>query len=196
MTKPGTHKFWVTWDERSRISQDTRYLFNLKDEEEENTFTRNDSPYDVWCWWREEAYNTAYTFGRVQGKHCFERRWRHGFNKWRHTLGIFSIQRFCPDWCDLLRGKEPGKLHFLTNVKQRLNEKTVAFQDVFKKHRSKPFVTLYKATVSTKHNVQKTVKANRKLLQRLLYAVTVGQIAEMGAIMKQTRCLWTSTMAT
>ena len=43
MTKPGTHKFWITWDEPSRISQDTRYLFNLEDEEEENTFTRSDS---------------------------------------------------------------------------------------------------------------------------------------------------------
>ena len=36
-------KFCVTWDERSRISQDTRYLFNLEDEEEETTFTRSDS---------------------------------------------------------------------------------------------------------------------------------------------------------
>ena len=36
-------KVCVTWAERSRISQDTRYLFNLEDEEEETTFTRSDS---------------------------------------------------------------------------------------------------------------------------------------------------------
>ena len=36
-------KFCVTWAESSRISQDTRYLFNLEDEEEETTFTRSDS---------------------------------------------------------------------------------------------------------------------------------------------------------
>ena len=36
-------KFCVTWAERSRISKDTRYLFNLEDEEEETTFTRSDS---------------------------------------------------------------------------------------------------------------------------------------------------------
>ena len=36
-------KFCVTWAERSRISQDTRYLFNLEDEEEETTFTRSDN---------------------------------------------------------------------------------------------------------------------------------------------------------
>ena len=60
---------------------------------------------------------------------------------------------------DLLRAEERGKLHVITNVKQRLIEKTVGFHDVHKKHRSKTFATLYKATVSTKHNVQKTVKA-------------------------------------
>ena len=43
MTKPRTHKFWVSWDEPSRISQDTRYFFNLEDEEEETTFTRSDN---------------------------------------------------------------------------------------------------------------------------------------------------------
>ena len=73
---------------------------------------------------------------------------------------------------DLLRAEERGKLHVITNVKQRLIEKTVGFHDVLKKHRSKTVATLYKATVSTKHNGQKTVKADRKLIQRLLNAVT------------------------
>ena len=36
-------KLCVTWAERSRISQDKRYLFNMEDEEEEATFTRSDS---------------------------------------------------------------------------------------------------------------------------------------------------------
>ena len=39
MTKPGTTKFCVTWDECSRIYQDTRYL---QDEEEETTFIHTD----------------------------------------------------------------------------------------------------------------------------------------------------------
>ena len=38
--------------------------------------------------------------------------------------------------------------------------------------------------MSTKHNVQKTVKADRKLLQRLLNAVTAGRTVEMGTILK------------
>ena len=81
---------------------------------------------------------------------------------------------------DLLRAEERGKLHVITNVKQRLIEKTVGFHDVLKKHRSKTFATLYKATVSTKHNV----KADRKHLQRLLNAVTAGRTVEMGSILK------------
>ena len=59
---------------------------------------------------------------------------------------------------DLLRAEVRGKLHVINNVRQRLIEKIVGFHDVLKKHRLKNFATLYKATVSTKHNVQKTVK--------------------------------------
>ena len=69
-------------------------------------------------------------------------------------------------------------------MKQRLIEKTVGFHDVLKKHRSKTFATLYKATVATKHNVQKTVKADRKHLQRLLNSFTAGRTVEMGSILK------------
>ena len=43
INKPCKMQNGFTWAERSRISQDTRYLFNLKDEEEETTFTRSDS---------------------------------------------------------------------------------------------------------------------------------------------------------
>ena len=69
-------------------------------------------------------------------------------------------------------------------MKQRLIEKTVECHNVLKKHRSKIFATLYKATVSTKHNVQKTVKGDRRHLQRLLNAVTAGRTVEMGRILK------------
>ena len=39
---------------------------------------------------------------------------------------------------DLLRAEERRKLHVITNVKQRLIEKTVGFHDVVKKHRLTP----------------------------------------------------------
>jgi len=52
-------------------------------------------------------------------------------------------------------------------------------------------------TVSTKHNVQKIGKANKKLLQRLLNAVTAGRTVEMRTILScsQSICLWLSIEA-
>ena len=72
----------------------------------------------------------------------------------------------------------------MTNVKERLIEDTVGFHDTMKKNRSKTFADLYKATVNTKQNVQKTIKADRKLLQRLLNAATGGRPLEMMQILK------------
>ena len=36
-------RFCVTWSERSQISEDTKHLFGLEDDEEESSFTRFDS---------------------------------------------------------------------------------------------------------------------------------------------------------
>jgi len=65
-----------------------------------------------------------------------------------------------------------------------LIEGTVGFHDTLRKHHSKTFADLYKTNVSTKQNVQKTIKADRKLLQRLLNAVTAGRPLEMATILK------------
>lgn len=85
---------------------------------------------------------------------------------------------------DLLIAQERGKEQVITNVKQRLVEKTVGFHDTLKKHGSKTFADLYKAKVSIKQNVQNTIKADRNLLQRLLNAVTAGRTVEMVNILK------------
>jgi len=52
----------------------------------------------------------------------------------------------------------------ITNVKEWLAERTTGFYDALKKHQSKIFADLYKAEVSTAQNVEKTMKADRKLL--------------------------------
>jgi len=44
---------------------------------------------------------------------------------------------------------------------------TTGFYDASKKHQPKTFADLYKYKVSTTENVEKTIKAHRKLLQRL-----------------------------
>ena len=43
---------------------------------------------------------------------------------------------------DLLTAEQREKQHVIDNVKQRLDEKTVGFPDVIKKHKSKTFADL------------------------------------------------------
>ena len=184
-------KFCVTWAERSRISQDTRYLFNLEDEEEETTFTRSDSlPSQV----KRDADDVKKLITKLTRLGVFRvntaLREEEDGDMDSITGDIPLVSLASKDSAptdvvsDPLRAEERGKLHVITNLKQRLIEKTVGVHDVLKKHRSKTFATLYKATVSTEHTVQKTVKADRKLLQRLLNAVTAGRTVEMGSILK------------
>ena len=168
-----------------------RYLFNLEDEEEETTFTRSDSlPSQM----KRDADDVKKLITQLSRLDVFRvntalREEEDGdMDSISGDIPLVSLasKDSAPTDVarDLLRAEERGKLHVITNVKQRLIEKTVGFHDVLKKHRSKTLATLYKATVSTKHNVQKTVKADRKLLQQLLNAVTVGPTVEMGTILK------------
>ena len=55
----------------------------------------------------------------------------------------------------------------ITNVKEGLAGKTEGFYHALKKHHSNTFADLYKAKVSTTQNVEKTIKADKKLLHRL-----------------------------
>ena len=180
-------KLCVTWAERSRISQDTRYLFNLEDEEEETTFIRSDSlPSQM----KRDADDVKKLITQLTRLDVFRvntalREEEDGdMDSISGDIPLLSLaskdSALTDVVSDLLRAEERGKLHVITNVKQRPIEKTVRFLDVLKKHRSKTFVTLYKATVSTKHNV----KADRKHLQRILNAVTAGRTVEMGSILK------------
>ena len=66
---------------------------------------------------------------------------------------------------DLLTAQERWMQAVTTNVNERLAERTTWFYNVLKKHNSKTFSELYKAKVSTTQNVEKTIKAGRKLLQ-------------------------------
>ena len=62
-------------------------------------------PDEVWCWWHEEAYHTAYTFGRVRSKHCFERRRRHN-GKLDKLHVITNVSMSCPQSRCLWRSME------------------------------------------------------------------------------------------
>ena len=60
----------------------------------------------------------------------------------------------------------------------------MGFDEALRKHNSTPFADLYKTNISSKLNVPKTIKADRKLLQRLLNAVTYGRTIQMWDILK------------
>ena len=85
---------------------------------------------------------------------------------------------------DLLVAEDRGKQHLVSNVQKRLIDGSVWFHDSIRKHFSETFGDLYKTTVSTKQHEMKSVKADRKLIQWLLNAVTAGRAVEMDSIMK------------
>ena len=83
---------------------------------------------------------------------------------------------------DLLTAEDTLKQHLVSNVQKRLIDGSVRFHDSIRKHFSKTFGNLYKTTVSTKQYIMKSVKADRKLIQQLLNAVTAGWPVEMDSI--------------
>ena len=85
---------------------------------------------------------------------------------------------------DHLNAEETDMQAVITNVKKRLAGGTTGFYDALKKHHSKTFADLCKAKMSTTQNVEKTIKADRKLLQRLLNVVVAGRTVEMVNVLK------------
>ena len=72
---------------------------------------------------------------------------------------------------DILTAEERGMQAVIINVKEQLAEGTTGLYGALKTHHSKTFVDLYKDKVSNTQDVDKTIKAARKLLQRLLNVV-------------------------
>ena len=119
-------KLCVTWAERSRISQDTRYLFNLEDEEEEATFTRSDS---LLPQMKRDADDVKKLFRVNTALREEEDGDMDSISGDIPLLSLASKDSAPTDVVsDLLRAEERGKLHVITNVKQRLIKKTVGFQ--------------------------------------------------------------------
>ena len=184
-------KFCVTWPERSRISQDTRSLLNQEDDEDEATFTRYDSLPSrmkrdvddvkklVKQLTRFDVFKTQTTLARGEdGENDNE--------AMRIPLVSLATKDIasCDIVRDLLAAEDRGKQQLVNNVKQRLAENTVGFNEALRTHSSKTFADMYKTKMSSILNVQKTIEAYRKLLQRLPNAVTSGRTVQLGAILK------------
>ena len=184
-------KFYVTWSERSRISQDTRYLLNQEDDEDEATFTRHDSlpsrmKRDVDDVKKLVKQLTRFDVFKARTTLAVGEDGENDNEATRIPLASLATKDIasCDIVRDLLTAEDRGKQYLANDVKQRLTETNVAFHEALRKHNSKKFAGLYKTNISSKMNVQKTIKADRKLLQRLLNAVTSGRTVQMGDILK------------
>ena len=184
-------RFCVTWSERSQISEDTRHLFGLEDDEEESSFTRFDSLASRRV---QDADDVAKLFQQLNKYDVFRVHAALLDPAFAEDDGVaidiplvlLATKDIAPSdvVSDLLTAEDRGKQHLVSNVQQRLIDGSVRFHDSIKKNFSKTFGDLYKTTVSTKQHEMKSVKADRKLIQRLLNAVTAGRPVEMDSIMK------------
>ncbi|XP_071479491.1 uncharacterized protein [Diadema antillarum] len=186
------NKFCVTWAERSRITQDMRSLYNLADEEDVPV-TRVDGlslrrEHDI------EDVGKLTTqlvmldvFGarnaEVEGECC--RGDSPSSVREQCLVSLATRDVATPDVMrDLMTAEKRGKQQVISFVKERLIEGTIGFHATMKKNRSHTFADLYKTKITTTLQTQKTIKADRKLMQRLLNAVTGGRSLEMASVLE------------
>lgn len=198
-------RFCLTWSERSHILQDTRQLFHIEDDEELTAFTRSDSqPSRV----RRDAGDVKLLKSQLELLDVFRLKTQspegadNGVDEENDPSTLPLVSLATKDTApaevvvDLQTAEDRGQKSVVLNVKQRLIEKSVQFHDPLKKHNSKTFGDLYKAKVITKQKEQKTIKADRKLLQRLLNSVSAGRTVDMTAVLKHELCPVPLSLAT
>ena len=84
----------------------------------------------------------------------------------------------------LLSANDKGRGQLIQNVEQQLVQQSVKFHDVLKRQSIKTFASMYKTTIPGQNNAVKTIKADRRLMQRLLTAVSAGQPVELESILQ------------
>ena len=84
----------------------------------------------------------------------------------------------------MLSAENRGRQLVSEHVTSWFIKENVQFIDSLKKNNSKTFKTMYQMTVPGKQNEQKVIKANRKLLQRLLTASMAGPQIKINEILQ------------
>ena len=144
-------RFCVTWSERSQISEDTRHLFGLEDDEEEFSFTRFDSLASRRV---RDADYVAKLFQQLNKYDVFKVHAALLDPAFAEDDGVaidiplvsLATKDIAPSdvVSDLLTAEDRGKQHLVSNVQQRLIDGSVQFHDSIKKNFSKTFGDLYK----------------------------------------------------
>ena len=84
----------------------------------------------------------------------------------------------------MLSAEDQGRQLVSEHVTSWFIKENVPFFYSLKKNNSKAFKTMYQTTVPGKQNEQKVIKADRKLLQRLLTASMAGRQIKMDKILQ------------
>ena len=185
-------RFCATWAVRSHVSQVTKVLFGLLDDEEENTFARNDAMPSRVKLDEEKVkelvkqFVSLDVFGTSMKTQISESEASSEDQPVASRLVALATKDVAVDDIskDLLSAEEKGKLLVTEFTEQRLKEKNVGFFDTIKKQNSKTFATLYKIPATEKQSEKKLLKADRKLLQRLFNAASSGRSVQTADILK------------
>ena len=189
-------KFCITWGTRSKVSQTVRTLLgDVEEESPEHTFTRHDAlPSRV-------ALNEEHVQALISQLDNYDIFCRAGINIEDVPDDLFLefekpisdspklVSLATKDVAsddkkkDLMETEAKGAEAVVQNVHQRLISREVGFFQPFKKMNLKTFAALYKVSVVSKQKGQ-IVKADRKLLERLLTAAHAGRSIEIGSILR------------
>ena len=188
-------KFCITWGTRSNVSQTIRSLLGDIDEELEHTFTRHD------CLPSRVALDEQHVQALMEQLDNYDIFCRSGLNI--EDLPEDQVIEFEKPICDspqlvslatkdvasaeivkdLMEAKTKSVEAIVQNVQERLILKKTGFFQPMKKKNSKTFAGIYQVSVGSKQKTQ-VIKADRKLLQRLLTAAHGGRSIEIGSIMR------------
>ena len=156
------------------MSQETKVLFGLIDDEEENTFTRNDAVRSRVKLDEERVKESVKqfvsldVFGSATKQLQSERELSDQDRSVTGKLVALATKDVAFDEIsnDYLTAEDKGKSLLTDYTQQRLKEK---------KPNSKTFAALYKMSTAGKLSENKLLKADRRLLQRLFNAASSGR---------------------
>ena len=187
-------KFCITWAERSFVSHSTRLMLNLEDTNDQNISTRKDAQQSRRKLDTETVEGLKNQFTRFdvfkipvsekgvpiipQDSDMQEESRLQLTSIATNDVATSEIQQ------DMLSAENRGRQLVLKHVNSWFVKKDVLFFDSLKKNNTKTLKTMYQTKVQGKQDEQKVIKADRKLLQRLLTASMAGRQVKMDEVLQ------------
>ena len=190
-------KFCITWAERSFISHSTRILLDLVDDSDENISTRKDAQQSRKKFDTNTIENLKKQLIRfdvfklpISKKGVPIPVESHNYDDQTRELKFRLIPVATNDVAtdeiqeNMLFSESRGKQLVSEHVRNWFVRKDVPFFDALKKNNSKTFKAMYQTKIQGKQSEQKFIKADRKLLQRLLTVSMAGRQVKIDEILQ------------